>query len=121
VTLTATNGSGSGEATLTLAVAAPLPGRPDITSPAIAAGTVGVPLAYQITATNQPTHFFATSPSDKGTVAPASSLPAGLTYDVATGLRSGTPKAAGVYPIQVAAMNGGGVVTKLVTLTIKEK
>jgi hypothetical protein len=29
--------------------------------------------------------------------------------------------AAGIYPIQIAAMNGSGVVVKLVTLTVKKK
>jgi hypothetical protein len=82
---------------------------------------VGVSFSYQITAANAPTHYFATSPGAKGTVPPASSLPAGLTYDMATGVVSGTPKAAGTYPIQVAAMNASGVACSLVTLTVKGK
>jgi hypothetical protein len=121
ISLSATHGGGTGAATLTLAVAAAFPGRPEVTSPIAASGIVGVPFAYQITATNQPTHFFVTSPSDKGTVPPASSLPAGLTYDTATGLLSGTPKTAGVYPIQIAAMNESGVVVKLMALTVRDK
>jgi hypothetical protein len=121
ISLAATNGNGTGAGTLNLAVTAPLPDRPVVTSPATAKGTVGVPFTYQITATNAPTHYFATSPGTKGTVPPASSLPAGLSYDAVTGLLSGPPKAAGVYPIQVAAMNESGVATKNVTLTVKDK
>jgi hypothetical protein len=119
VLLAAGNGHGSGEATLRLAVAAPLPDRPIVTSPTTASATVGALFSYRITASNAPTHYFATSPGAKGTVPPASSLPAGLTYDVATGLLSGTPKVAGTYPIQIAAMNAGGVACKLITLTVK--
>lgn len=121
ISLAATNGSGSGTGTLTLAVAARLPDRPVVTSPTTASGTVGVPLRYQITATNAPTHYFASSPGTKGTVPPASSLPAGLTYDTVTGVLSGTPKAAGSYPIQVAAMNESGVACSLITLTVNDK
>jgi hypothetical protein len=68
-----------------------------------------------------PTHYFATSPGNKGTVPPASSLPAGLTYDTTTGVLSGVPKAAGVYLIQTAAMNAGGVSIAMVTLTVKDQ
>jgi GDSL-like Lipase/Acylhydrolase family/Putative Ig domain len=121
ISLTATNGHGIGMGTLTLKVAAPLPDRPTLTSPMTAKGTVGAAFTYQITATNAPTHYFATSPGTKGTVAPASSLPAGLTYDMATGLLSGAPKAGGTYPIQIAAMNRRGVVCSLITLTVTEK
>src|SRR5205807_1920922 len=117
----ATNGKGAGVGTLNLAVTVPLPDRPTATSPTTASGTVGVLFSYQIKATNAPTHYFATSPGARGTVPPASSLPAGLTYDTATGLLSGTPQAAGTYPIQIAAMNGGGVVAQLMTLTVKDK
>jgi hypothetical protein len=121
IALSATNGSGTGSAMLTLAVTPPPPDRPVVTSPATASATVGAPFAYQITATNGPTHCFVTSPGAKGTVPPASSLPAGLMYDGATGLLSGTPRMAGTYPIQLAVMNGSGVVTRMMMLTVKEK
>ncbi len=117
----ATNGNGSGMATLTLSVTTPLPDRPVITSPDAASGSVSMPFAYQITANNKPTHYFATSPGAKGIVPPESSLPAGLTYNTATGLVSGAPSAAGTYLIQVAAMNESGVVAKLITLTVKDR
>jgi len=121
VHLTATNANGSGVATLTLTVQTPTPERPQITSPATASGTVGAPFSYQIIATNQPTHYFATSPSDKGTEPPASSLPPGITYDTASGLVTGTPTKAGTFPVQVAAMNEAGVTCALVTVTVKDK
>ncbi len=74
-----------------LAVTVLLPDRPTLTSPTAASATVGVQFTYQITATNAPTHYFVTSPAAKGTTPPASSLPADLTYDTATGLLSGAP------------------------------
>jgi lysophospholipase L1-like esterase len=121
VALGATNDTGTGTGTLTVVATDPLPERPVVTSPATASGTVGVPFTYRIRATNGPTHYFATCPGAKGTVPPASSLAAGFTYDVATGVLSGTPTAAGTVPFQVAAMNASGVATRLVTLTVKEK
>jgi hypothetical protein len=121
ITLSATNDHGAGTGTLTLAVTAPLPARPEVTSPTTAAGVVGAPFTYQITASNAPTCYFATTPGAKGTVPPASSLPPGLTYDMASGLISGKPLAVGNYPIQVAAMNDGGIATALVTLTVKSR
>ena len=121
IPLSATNATGSGSATLTLTVETPTPDRPAITSPATASGTVGVPFTYQIAATNQPTNYFVTVPGNQGTEPPASSLPAGITYDTATGLITGTPTTAGTYPVQVAAMNGAGVALTLVTLAVKDK
>jgi lysophospholipase L1-like esterase len=121
VQLSATNAKGSGTGVLTLAIAPPLPGLIQITSPATATATVGTPFSYQIVGTNHPEHFFATSPGDKGTEPPASSLPPGLTYDTTSGLVSGTPTKAGTFIVQVAAMNEAGVSPLLVTLTVKDK
>ena len=121
ITLSATNPFGKSSATLTLLVTPALPDRPQLTSPEPAVATVGVPFSYQITATNKPDHFFVTTPSNKGTVPPASSLPAGLSYNAATGLLSGTPATPGKFPLQLAAINHAGVATKLVTLTINNK
>jgi PKD repeat protein len=121
ISLGATNTNGTGKGTLTLMVTAQLPKRPVVTSPATASGRVGVPFTYQIAATNKPTHYFVTAPGARGTVPPASSLPAGLTYDSTTGLLSGTPKAAGTYPLQLAAMNESGIVCSLITLTVIDK
>ena len=117
--LSATNAHGTGSATMTLNVGTPIPDRPVITSPVTASGTVGSHFNYQITATNNPTRYFATSPGDKGTEPPASSLPPGLTYDTMTGLLSGTPARAGTYPVQLAAMNETGVALAMINLTVK--
>jgi hypothetical protein len=121
VGVSAKNATGTTSTTMTFTVGSPVPDRPQITSPNTAAGTVGAPFTYQIVATNKPARYFVTSPSDKGTEPPASSLPAGLTYDAATGLVSGTLAAkAGTYPVQVAAMNDAGVTALQVTLTVKD-
>jgi len=80
VTLGATNVAGTGTATLTLTVTS---AKPVITSATTASGQVGVAFTYQITASNNPTSFSATS------------LPAGLSVNASTGAISGTPAAAG--------------------------
>ena len=121
VSLSATNGNGTSSTTLTLTTSEPTPQPPAITSPAKAEATVGTPFTYQISATNNPTNYFAWMQSDKGTEPPASSLPPGLTYDTKSGLLSGTPTKAGTYTVQIAAMNDGGISPMPVTLTVKDK
>jgi hypothetical protein len=92
-TLGATNASGTNNATLTRVFA---PRRlPIITSPASASGTTGNAFSYQIGATNSPTSYSATS------------FAAPLTVS-ATGLISGTPAAAGISTVTLAATNAGG-------------
>lgn len=121
VSVSATNDKGTDTTKLTLTVANPIPERIQITSPKTADATVGTPFSYQITTNVKASHYFATTPSDKGTIPPASSLPAGITYDTATGIVSGTPTTAGTFTIQVAAMNDAGVVLMPVKVTIKDK
>ncbi len=70
--------------------------RPAITSPLTATAFLGRPFRYQITATNVPTGY---------TGAP---LPATLALDPATGLITGTPQAAGVTTVSIAASNSVG-------------
>ena len=103
VTLSATNAGGTGTAVLALTTnLAP----PVITSSLSPTGTVGQSFSYQITATNSPTSYGATG------------LPAPLTVNTSTGLISGTPSAAGTFPITLSATNSGGTGSATATLTI---
>ncbi len=81
-----------------------VPSVPAITSATSANGTVGVPFSYQITASNGPSSFG------------ASSLPPGLSLNASTGLISGTPSVAGNSSVTLTATNAIG--TGNVTLTI---
>ena len=80
-------------------------GPPVIISASLAAGTVGLPFSYNITALNSPTSFNATG------------LPAGLSINPATGLISGAPTVAGPSTVTLSASNafGTGVGTLLIT------
>jgi len=107
VSLSANNGSGTGATTilnLTIASATGTPVISSSTSPASVA--VGAALSYQITASNSPNSYN------------ASGLPAGVSLS-ASGLISGNPTVAGVYPVSVSAANGTGTgVTVTVTFTV---
>jgi hypothetical protein len=48
----------------------------------------------------------------------ASGLPAGLSFDATSGLISGTPAAAGTFPITLGAINGAGSGSAALTLTV---
>jgi len=74
-------------------VAAP----PTITSPLIAIGVKNQSFSYQITATNRPTIYG------------ASSLPTGLNINTASGLIAGTPTIAGTYDVTLSATNAIGI------------
>ncbi|OAM89019.1 hypothetical protein AW736_15080 [Termitidicoccus mucosus] len=101
-TLTATNPAGSDTKTLDLTVTSLAPA---ITSPLRATGTVGLPFAYQIAATNTPASFA------------AEPLPDGFAFAPATGVISGTPAAAGVLgTITISATNAYGSATAALTL-----
>ena len=79
---------------------------PVITSALAASGAAGVPFSgYQITATNSPTSFT------------ASSLPPGLTIS-ASGAISGTPTLNGTYNTIITATNAAGTDTKTLVFTI---
>src|SRR5262249_33841210 len=69
---------------------------PVVTSVLAADGTLNLPWSYQISATNKPTSYGAIG------------LPAGLSVGSATGLITGTPTAAGTFPITISATNASG-------------
>ncbi|MCX6953254.1 MAG: immunoglobulin domain-containing protein [Verrucomicrobia bacterium] len=79
---------------------------PKINSPATASGTVGTPFSYKVTAAEAPTSFS------------AAGLPAGLSFDSATGAITGTPTAGGTFTVTVGATNLAGSDTATVSLVI---
>lgn len=95
ITFTAQNGiSPNGTQSFTLIVQQP----PAITSMAAKGFTLGVPGTFTVSATGVPSPTF----SESG------ALPAGVTFDGATGVLSGTPTTVttGNYPITLTALNG---------------
>ena len=101
--VTANNGAGSANQVVVITIALLAPA---ITSAATASGTVQQSFSYQIVASNGPTSFAATS------------LPAGLTINPATGLISGTPSAAGAFTVSLSATNVTGTATLAAVFTI---
>ena len=102
----ATNSNGSTASSAALLTVNPVP---LITSSLSATGTEGTAITtYTITATNPPVLSYS-----------ATGLPAGLTFNTASGVISGIPTQSGVFAVQVAAtnVNGIGPVTT-VTFTI---
>ncbi len=106
VLLGATNSTGTGNATLTITVSA-AGVAPSITNnPLTAAGTVGTPFNFVVTASGLPTSYS------------ASGLPSGLAIVSATGAITGIPTQAGVSVVQISATNSTGSQTAALTLTI---
>jgi hypothetical protein len=79
---------------------------PVITSSTTATGIVGTPFTYQITASNLPPSFAATS------------LPTGLVINTATGAITGTPTVAGTTSVTISATNTGGTGSAVLSITI---
>jgi len=110
LTFTASNGIGAPAVqafTLTVDEA------PQITSPAAAAFTIGVPNSFGVTATGFPAP----------TLSAAGALPAGVTFNPATGALAGTPAAGsgGTYPLTITASNGvGAPATQAFVLTVNQ-
>ena len=105
VTISAINSGGTGSATLAITIAqAP----PVIASALTASGVSGTSFNYQITATNSPTSFT------------ASTLPAGLTFSTSTGKISGTPTATGSTSVTIGATNSGGTGTATLVITVAQ-
>jgi len=96
VTISVANTTGQTTTNLTVVIyngAAPLPA---LTSALNAAGAVGANFSYRINATNNPTSFFAIG------------LPAGLSFNPASGLVTGAPLIAGIFDVTLRASNAGG-------------
>jgi hypothetical protein len=106
VTIGATNTTGSVTAPLTIVIYNGAAPAPIITSALTAAGTIEAAFNYQIAATNNPTSFFAIG------------LPAGVSFDPASGRIFGTPSLAGTFPVTLRASNRGGTGNSSLTLTI---
>jgi hypothetical protein len=94
LTFTATNGSGSAVQNFTLTITQP----PSITSANTTTFTVGAAGTFTVTATGVPAP----------TLSVTGTLPAGVTFDTATGILSGTPAAGtgGSYALTFTASNG---------------
>jgi PKD repeat protein len=106
VTLTASNATGATTSQLTIVIYAGAGPVPAITSPLSAAGMVGSSFNYLLTAANNPTSFFAIG------------LPAGLSFDPASGRIFGTPSATGTFLVTVRASNRWGTGSASLVLTI---
>lgn len=82
------------------------PPRPVIISSLTAEGRRNDPFVYQISATQSPTSYT------------ASTLPGGLSLNTTSGLISGTPSVSGSFTITLGAVNAGGTGNATLLLTI---
>jgi hypothetical protein len=107
ITITATNQLGTTTQTFSLKVDQ----KPAITSADTDTIPAGSAFTFQVTTTGYPAP----------TLTKAGSLPAGVTFQAATGTISGTPKAgtSRIYRIAITATNSSGTTTQNFTLTIK--
>jgi hypothetical protein len=103
VSISASNAGGTGSATLQITTQ---PSPPVISSSNTASGVKGTAFSYQITASNSPTTFG------------ASSLPVGLSVSISTGIISGTPSATGTTNATITAANVTGTGSATLAITI---
>ncbi|MFA5264995.1 MAG: putative Ig domain-containing protein, partial [Opitutaceae bacterium] len=106
VLLGATNATGTGNATLTITIAAAGVAPIITNSPLTAAGTVGTPFGFTITASGLPTSYTATP------------LPAGLVRNTLTGAITGTPTTVGTTSVLLGASNATGTGNATLTITV---
>jgi hypothetical protein len=105
-TIGATNTTGSVVAPLTIVIYSGASSLPGITSALTGSGTVGLEFTYQISATNNPTSFFAIG------------LPAGLSFDPVRGSIFGVPLLAGNFEVTIRASNRWGAGSATLALAI---
>jgi hypothetical protein len=108
---TAHNGAGA-DATQTVTLT--VNQAPAFTNPASTTFTAGLASGVQLTAAGFPIPTFSERPGDV--------LPAGVTFDAATGVLSGTPVfgSGGVYTLHFTAHNGSGDATQTFTLMVND-
>ena len=103
ISLGASNSVGSDSKTLVVTVRA----RPAITSAASAAGVVGQPFSYTLTASG-------TAPVTRS----VSGLPAWASFDSGSGVISGTPTADGSFTVALGASNAAGTASGSLVITV---
>ncbi|HEY3916066.1 MAG TPA: putative Ig domain-containing protein [Verrucomicrobiae bacterium] len=106
VTITAANTTGTTTNNLNVVIYNGVAPLPVVTSPSGASGAVGLSFNYAITATNNPTGFFAIG------------LPSGLSFNPANGGITGAPLVAGVFNVTIRASNRGGTGSNNLVLNI---
>jgi hypothetical protein len=106
VTISASNTTGQTTTNLTIVIYNGVAPAPTITSMLNATGAVGVSFTYTITASNNPTSFFAIG------------LPAGLSFNPASGGITGAPLVEGIYNVTIRAGNEGGTGSTNLVLNI---
>jgi hypothetical protein len=106
VTIIAANSTGTTTNSLTIVIYNGSGPAPGVTSALTAAGSVAASFNYQLTASNNPTSFFVIG------------LPAGLSFDPASGRISGVPAVTGNFAVTLRAVNRNGTGSATLALAI---